>query len=135
MCDFYQIWLGGFLISAFVLFGIRRYISHYMKLPKRPKSLSPQETRLIELMYSQLCSIHHLVSPIAVALIVGGASIYAVGLGTPNSSIQYENASIILLSFSMIFLYRDLVYLARIRKYEEVLGIRKVLKKFKLPSQ
>ncbi len=98
----------------------------------KPRNL--QEKHLIEVVYLQLCSNHYLIPPIAVALLVGAGGIFAVGLATSNLSDQFEIASTIFVSFGLIFLYYDALYIFRkMRKYEEVLGIRKVLKKFTLP--
>jgi H+/gluconate symporter-like permease len=135
MCDLYQIVALGLLISAIVYLALFAYISYFWKPQMRSKPLSSQEKHLIEVMYSQLCSMHHVVPPISIALIVGASSIRAIGYGATSSLTQYTNASIILLAASLIFLYYDTLYTFRkMKKYEEVLEIKKVLKKFKLPS-
>jgi len=132
MCDLYQIWLLGFLISAIVYFALLSYISYSWKPQMRSKPLSSQEKHLIEVMYSQLCSMHRMVPTIAIALIAGALSILAIGFGVTTSLTQYTNASIVLLTFSLIFPYYDLIYIYRKKKYEEVLGISKIAKKVKL---
>lgn len=136
MYNFRLIWLIGFLISIIVLFGIDQILNYFTKPLKPEKKPNAQEMHLIELNYSQLCSIKHLVIPtIVIALLAGAGGIFAVGYASQNFSTRYQIASIVFVSFSMAFIYYDVLYLSRkIRKYEEVLGIRKLLRKFKLPS-
>jgi hypothetical protein len=85
-----------------------------MKPLARLEKPNAQEMRLIELNYSQLCSIDRLVVPtIVIALLVGAGSIVAVGYAFPNLSTKYQNVSMVFVSFGMAFIYYDVLYLSR----------------------